>query len=138
MSLPYNGKVLDNAKDLRKEMTRQEKHLWYDFLRSYYVRFQRQKTIGNYVADFYCHSAKLVIEIDGLQHYSFEAYEYEKNRTEYLNSLGIMVLRYKNSEIDGDFRRVCIQIDHIVKQRRPLPDASLSEGGGAACRDGGS
>ena len=116
MSLPYNKKVLKNAIELRKNATRQEKHLWYDFLSKYPVRFQRQKTIGNYIADFYCSKANLIVEIDGLQHYTPAAAEYEFERTEYLNSLGITIIRFKNSEIDNNFRTVCNQIDYKVKE----------------------
>ncbi len=70
MSLEYNKKLIPRAKELRKNMTKQENHLWYDFLRIYPVRFQRQKTIDNYIADFYCHKAKLIIELDGSQHFT--------------------------------------------------------------------
>ena len=116
MSFPYSKKVLKNAVELRKNGTKQEKHLWYDFLSNYPVRFQRQKTIGHYIADFYCSQAKLIIEIDGLQHYSYSAEEYENERTNYLNSLGITIIRFKNSEIDKKFRTVCNQIDYKVKE----------------------
>ncbi|MBR4256235.1 MAG: DUF559 domain-containing protein [Clostridia bacterium] len=116
MSFPYNKRVLKNAVLLRNNSTKQEKHLWYDFLSNYPIRFQRQKTIGNYIADFYCSQAKLIIEIDGLQHYTFAAAEYENKRTEYLNSLGITIMRFKNSEIDRNFRTVCNQIDYMVKK----------------------
>ena len=116
MSFPYNKNILKNAVSLRKNATKQEKHLWYDFLSNYPVRFQRQKTIGNYIADFYCSQVKLIIEIDGLQHYTQGAAEYEKERTEYMNSLGIVIIRFKNAEIDHNFRTVCNQIDYKVKE----------------------
>lgn len=70
MSLKYNGKNISASKNLRKNATPQENHLWYDFLSTYEVRFQSQKVIGNYIVDFYCHKAKLVVEIDGAQHLS--------------------------------------------------------------------
>ncbi|MGM9632138.1 MAG: endonuclease domain-containing protein, partial [Eubacteriales bacterium] len=70
MSLDYNKKNITLAKNLRKNATPQENHLWYDFLSKYEVRFQRQKAIDNFIADFYCHKAKLIIEIDGSQHYT--------------------------------------------------------------------
>ncbi len=70
MSLKYNGKLIPRAKDLRKNATRQENHLWYDFLRTFPVRFQRQKAIDGFIADFYCHKARLIIELDGSQHYT--------------------------------------------------------------------
>ena len=65
MSLPYQGKLIPRAKELRKGATKQENHLWYDFLRGYPMRFQRQKTIDGFIADFYCHVARLVVEVDG-------------------------------------------------------------------------
>jgi very-short-patch-repair endonuclease len=116
MSFPYNKNVLNNAVILRKNATKQEKHLWYDFLSKYPIRFQRQKAIGNYIADFYCSKAKLIVEIDGLQHYTVAAATHEEERNEYLNSLGITIIRFKNSEIDNDFRSVCNKIDYSIKK----------------------
>ena len=116
MSFPYNKYALKNAIILRKNATKEERHLWYDFLSKYPVRFQRQKAIGNYIADFYCSNAKLIVEIDGLQHYSAASAKYEEERTDYLNSLGIAVIRFKNSEINNDFRNVCNKIDYEVKK----------------------
>ena len=80
MSLPYKNKLIPRAKELRKNATRQENHLWYDFLRSYPVRFQRQKTIGSFIVDFYCHAAKLVIELDGSQHYTDQGVAYGRRK----------------------------------------------------------
>ena len=82
--LKKNNKLLNVARILRRNMTRQEKHLWYDFLSSYPIRFQRQKTIDNFVADFYCHKAKLVIELDGSQHYTEEGTLKDEFRTDVL------------------------------------------------------
>lgn len=115
MSLSYNEKLIPLAKKLRKSSTKQEKQLWYDFLSKYPVRFQRQKTIGNYITDFYCSKAKLIIEIDGSQHYSEANALYESERTGYFESMNLTVLRFKNTEIDDDFRKVCDQIDYKVK-----------------------
>lgn len=81
MSLPYKKHLIPRAKELRKEATKQENHLWYDFLCSYPVRFQRQKTVGSFIADFYCHKAKLVIELDGSQHYSEQGQAYDEERS---------------------------------------------------------
>ena len=119
MPLPYSQNTLKNAILLRKNATKQEKHLWYDFLNKYPVRFQRQKAIGIYIADFYCSRAKLIVEIDGLQHYTTGATEHEKERSEYLNSLGLNVIRFKNSEINNDFHSVCNKIDYAVKNLLP-------------------
>lgn len=116
MSLKYNQKNIVLAKNLRKHATRQEKHLWYDFLSTYPIRFQRQKTIGNFIADFYCHQAKLVIEIDGSQHYSKMGMENDTFRTDFLESLGMTVIRITNQQIDKEFDGVCDFIDRTVKE----------------------
>jgi len=98
-------------------MTRQESRLWYDFLRLYSVRFQRQKIIYHYIADFYCSSAKLIIELDGHQHEGADAKEYDRIRTQAFEGAGITVLRFKNDEITNDFRFVCQTIDQTIQQR---------------------
>lgn len=101
---PYNKANIDFAKDLRKNMTRHEKHLWYDFLRSYPVRFQRQKPLGNYIADFYCAKAKLVIELDGSGHYTEIQMVRDEERTNDLKELDLCVIRIPNTEVDKNFR----------------------------------
>ena len=98
-------------------MTKQERHLWYDFLSGYSPRFQRQKTIGSYIADFYCHEAKLVIELDGAQHYEENVMEYDAVRTQFLNAAGIEVLRFPNAAVDKDFVGVCVIVEQCVKNR---------------------
>lgn len=98
-------------------MTFEEKTLWYKFLSSYPVRFRRQKIIGDYIVDFYCDAAKLIIEIDGSQHYEQDAINYDKKRTEYMESLGLFVTRFFNRDINDNFENVCLYIDKIVKQR---------------------
>lgn len=115
MPLNYKGKNIRFAKRLRKEATPQENHLWYDFLRSYPVRFQRQKAIDAYIVDFYCYQAKLVIEIDGTQHFENEGLEYDAVRTLQLEKLGLNVLRISNRQINEEFSRVCEYIDAAVK-----------------------
>ncbi len=117
MSLEYNKKMIPRAKMLRQPMTKQERHLWYDFLSGYSPRFQRQKTIGSYIVDFYCHEAKLVIELDGAQHYEETAKGYDAVRTEFLRAAGIGVLRFPNAVADKDFAGVCAAIDREVKIR---------------------
>jgi len=92
-------------------MTVAEKHLWYDFLKNHPMYFSRQKVLGYYIADFYCAKAKLVIELDGKQHFTEEGLEKDFDRTEYLNSHGIRVLRFKNGEIKYHFKRCCERID---------------------------
>ncbi|MEA3325937.1 MAG: endonuclease domain-containing protein [Chloroflexota bacterium] len=117
MSLPRNKKLTNTSQSLRRNMTKEERHLWYDFLRNYPVQFNRQKVIGSYIVDFYCHKAKLIVELDGSQHYQDVGLEYDKRRTEYLNSLGLYVLRIPNNEIWGSFPSVCETIDQAVKER---------------------
>jgi len=102
---------------LRREMTKQERHLWYDFLRNYPVKFYKQRIIENYIVDFYCASAKLVIELDGSQHYMDQGISYDEKRTQYLNKHSLLVLRFSNLDIDTNFSGVCAVIDDTVKQR---------------------
>lgn len=116
MDKKHNKSLVATAKLLRKNMTRQERHLWYDFLRTYPVRFLRQKPIGHYIVDFYCAEAKLVIELDGGQHYESSNREKDATRTAYLEQYGIQVLRIPNDQVEHRFRDVCEHIDRIVKQ----------------------
>ena len=117
MSIQYEQSNISLARSLRKRATRQEKHLWYDYLRTYPVRFQRQKTIGNYIADFFCHKARLVIEIDGSQHHTSQGEADDLARTEALRKLGVAVVRYTNEDITKRFDGVCAEIDRIVQAR---------------------
>lgn len=117
MSLDYNKNMIPRAKELRKPMTKQERRLWYEFLHDYPIRFQRQKTIGSYIVDFFCHEALLVVELDGMQHYEMHAMEYDRVRTEFLQSAGIEVLRIPNACVDHDFPAVCSLIDRAVNAR---------------------
>ena len=116
MSLPYQNKLIPRAKELRKGATKQENHLWYDFLRSYPVRFQRQKTIDHFIADFYCHAAKLIIELDGSQHYEEQGVERDKERTAIMEQYGLNVLRFSNLEIKQTLQGVCTALDLVVKE----------------------
>ena len=116
MQPKHNALLVPLAKQLRKEMTREERHLWYDFLRSYPVRFSRQKVLGKYIADFYCAQAKLVIELDGSQHYEESEQAKDAVRTAFLESYGLTVVRIPNNEITGNFQGVCDHIDSLVKQ----------------------
>ena len=115
MERKHNTKLTCNAKALRKNMTKEERHLWYDFLRSYPVRFLRQKVIDNYIADFYCHEARLIIELDGSQHYEEKGLIKDKIRTEKIESRNLTVIRIPNNEINNNFRGVCEYIDWRVK-----------------------
>ena len=119
MSLDYNPQNITLAKNLRREATPQENHLWYDFLSKYEIRFQRQKAIDNFIADFYCHKAKLIIEIDGSQHYTEEGRERDAFRTEILEGYDLKVIRFTNYQIDTNFSGVCKYIDEVVKGSFP-------------------
>ena len=125
MSLDYNKKNILFAKNLRKNATPQEKHLWYDFLSKYEVRFQRQKAIDNFIVDFYCHKARLIIEIDGSQHYTEQGEAADEFRTEILEGYDLQVIRFTNRQINTNFRGACEYIDSVVK-------ASLPRGRGTA------
>ena len=122
MSLEYNKKNITLAQNLRKNATLEENHLWYDFLSNYEIRFQRQKAIDNFIADFYCHKAKLIIEIDGSQHYSPTGLQKDEFRTEILEGYNLKVIRFTNHQINTNFNNVCEYIDTVVQ-------ASLREGG---------
>ena len=117
MDRKQNKKLVSFARGLRKNMTKEEKHLWYDFLKNYDVKFNRQKVLGRYIADFYSAELKLVIELDGSQHYDPEAKLYDEERTEFFKGYDIEVVRINNLEITRNFRGVCLYIDKIVKRR---------------------
>lgn len=108
--LKYNSNLKNLARELRNNMTNEERKLWYQFLRSCNVRFLRQKVIGNYIVDFYSPKAAIVIEIDGGQHYEDNAIEKDKIRDKYLQGLGLKVLRYSNTDINKNFEAVCNDI----------------------------
>ena len=112
----YNRRNIPLAKALRKNMTPWERTLWYDFLRNYPIRFQRQKAIGNYIADFYCAKARLVIELDGGGHYTEEQAEKDGLRTHKLEEMNLTILRICNLDIDRNFNGVCEAIDLTVKE----------------------
>ena len=113
-NLPNNKNLRVNAQALRKEATKWERRLWYDFLKSYPIQFIRQKNIGNYIVDFYCKQVKLVVELDGEYHRDEDVFISDKKRAEYLEQLEITVIRFKNEEIDKDFSKVCNKIDAMV------------------------
>ncbi len=121
MQSKHNKQLVPLAKQLRKEMTKEERHLWYDFLRSYPVRFSRQKVLGKYIADFYSAEAKMVIELDGSQHYETGNMEKDDQRTAFLEGYGLTVIRIPNNEVIQNFRGVCEYIDTSVKQSLSQP-----------------
>ena len=116
MERKHNKKIVSNAKQLRKGMTREERHLWYDFLRDYPIKFLRQKILGNYIVDFYCASAKLVVELDGSQHYDPIHKEKDCQRTDFLKGYDITVIRIPNNDVNRNFDGVCTYIDTEVKK----------------------
>ena len=116
MDYKHNKSLVSNARNLRKNMTKEERHLWYDFLRSYPIKFLRQKILGKYIVDFYCAEAKLIVELDGSQHYEIREMEYDTERTVYLEQYGIQVLRIPNNEVNQNFSGVCEYIDLAVRQ----------------------
>ena len=130
---PYDASLSPRARELRKNATRQESRLWYEYLRDYQPRFTRQRIVGSYILDIYCGKAKLAVELDGSQHYEPKTMDYDIRRTKFLESLGILVLRFSNIDVDKNFEGVCIEIDKLVRSRleQPLPSA----GGALSARD---
>ena len=116
MQSKHNKQLVPLAKQLRKETTKEERHLWYDFLRTHPVRFSRQKVLGKYIADFYSADAKLVIELDGSQHYEDIHAEKDAERTAFLEGYGLTVIRIPNNEVTGNFRGACEYIDAVLRQ----------------------
>ncbi len=117
MDRKHNCKNTTVARRLRREMTKEKRHLWYDFLRSYPVRFYRQKVLGKYIADFYCAEAKMVVELDGSQHFDEENRQKDAERTYYLEEYGLTVIRIPNNEASKKFRGVCDYISLLGKTR---------------------
>ena len=116
MQPKHNKDLVPLAKQLRKEMTKEERRLWYDFLRGYPVRFSRQKVLGKYIADFYSAKARLVIELDGSQHFEESNLAKDAERTAFLEAYGLRVIRIPNNEVNNNFQGVCEYIDAVAKQ----------------------
>lgn len=137
MNQTNNPKLTPNARKLRKNMTRQERHLWYDFLKTLPVTIHRQKVIGPYIADFYCAKAGLVIELDGSQHFERAGQDADRSRDGYFQSLGLRVLRYSNLDVDRNFDGVCADIlRHLAGPTSSVaagavPPSPRGEGGNA-------
>jgi very-short-patch-repair endonuclease len=109
--LPYNPKLIDRARELRKNLTPAERKLWYEYLRNFKYRVLRQRPIDHFIVDFYCHSLKFVIEVDGDSHFTEEAEAADRERTQQLESYGIRVIRFTNQEVVKDFEGVCSRIE---------------------------
>ena len=125
MTITKDNSQLENARRLRREMTPHERKLWYLFLRKYPVKIYKQRIIGRFIVDFYCASAKLVIEVDGSQHYELQDMAYDAERSAFLSTLGLEVLRFSNRDIDRDFRGVCEQIEITIQNRLQGPLSHL-------------
>ena len=117
MPIPRNSSLRTNAQTLRKEMTPQERKLWYQFLKRLSVTVNRQKVIGYYIVDFYCHRARVVIELDGSQHFEDDGLEYDQKRDAYLCGLGLTVLRYSNKDVNENFEGVCTDILQNLEEK---------------------
>ena len=120
-NLPYDRRLNSRAKHLRHEMTPQERKLWYEYLRTYPVKFYKQRIIESFIVDFYCAPARLVIEIDGSQHYTEQGKCYDEERSQILRAYGLKVLRFSNRDVDRSFDSVCAQIHNIIQERCALP-----------------
>ena len=116
MQRKHNSELVPLAKQLRKNMTKEERRLWYDFLKAYPIRFLRQKVLGKYIVDFYSAEAKLIIELDGSQHYENGNIEKDAERTAFLEDYGLTAIRIPNNEVNRNFPGVCEYIDTAVKQ----------------------
>lgn len=116
MERKHNKSIVPLAKSLRKNMTKEERHLWYDFLRNHSVKFSRQKVLGRYIADFYSAQAKLVIELDGSQHFTDKEIEKDTERTKYLEQYGLTVIRIANNDVNENFEGVCEYINRVLEQ----------------------
>ena len=125
MTIPKDNSQLENARRLRREMTPHERKLCFLFLRKYPVKIYKQRIIGKFIVDFYCAAAKLVIEVDGSQHYEPQGMAYDIERSAFLSALGLEVLRFSNREIDREFRGVCEQIDMTIQNRLEGPLSHL-------------
>ena len=125
MQSKHNSQMVPFAKKLRKEMTKEERHLWYDYLRTHPARFTRQKILGKYIADFYSAQAKLVIELDGSQHFETSGMEKDTERTAFLEGYGLKVLRIPNNEIMRNFG---VSVSTLMPRLRTESKAPLCKG----------
>ena len=117
IQIKKNNKLLEQARELRRAMTPQERHLWYDYLQQYPVKIYKQRIIDNFIVDFYCHKARLITEVDGAGHYTHEGWTYDLARTKALENYGLHVMRISDREVEEQFDRVCQKIDDAIKMR---------------------
>ena len=116
-NLPYDPRMRERVQELRHKMTPMEKKLWYSFLRTYPVKMYKQRPIHTFVADFYCPLARLVIELDGSQHYTEQGMQYDMERSAVFEQYGVQVLRFRNQDVSAHFEMVCEQIHEAVVKR---------------------
>ena len=117
MTIPKDNSQLENARRLRREMTPHERKLWYLFLRKYPVKIYKQRIIGEYIVDFYCHAARLIVELDGSQHYQTTGMLRDQIRTERLEQRNLLVVRIPNNAVNENFEGVCEYLDCLVGER---------------------
>lgn len=120
MPVPKNHRMLSQARKLRREMTPQERKLWYLFLKDYPVKIYRQRIIESFIVDFYCSSAKLVIELDGQPHFTAQGQQYDAERSRILKSYGLRVIRFTDHDVDTKFSQVCDAIHHAISQTNSI------------------
>ena len=116
-TMRHNSKLTSRAQELRRNMTKEERRLWYEYLRNHPHRFRRQVTCGRFILDFYCAAAKIAVDLDGSQHYTPEGKQYDAERSEYLVSQGIEVLRFSNTDVLQNLYGVCQMIDIAISER---------------------
>ena len=120
MNKTNNEALRGNAQRLRREMTKEERRLWFDCFKQMEETVKRQHVMGPYIVDFYCAAAKLVIELDGSQHYEEEGKQKDRKRDQYLEGLGLLVKRYSNSDINQRFSAVCEDIYETIQERKEI------------------
>ncbi|BBD61436.1 hypothetical protein NIES2109_42640 [Nostoc sp. HK-01] len=117
--LPYNPKLIERAKELRKNMTPAEKKLWYEYLRNFQFRVLRQRPIAHFIVDFYCPTLQVVIEVDGDSHFTDEGQDYDMERTSILEGYGLKIIRFTNTQVLNQFDSVCEQIQGLLPPNSP-------------------
>ncbi len=130
--LPYNPALVSQAKELRKNMTLAEKKLWYEYLRTFKFRVLRQRTIDNFIVDFYCPTLKLIIEVDGDSHFTEQGKQYDLERTQILEGYGLKVIRFTNDQVFNQFAGVCSIVEGLISSDWELieiPPTPLKKGG---------
>ena len=129
MNKEHNPNLKTNAQNLRRNMTKVERKLWYDGLKKLPITINQQKVFGKYILDFYCAKAKIVIELDGSQHYEEDGRAKDEERDRYLKEQGLTVLRYSNRDVNFQFQEVCEDIrNHLIRQPCGLPPSPQGEG----------